>query len=540
MPGTGIRIEGLRPLLALSLLFAALLAGCQYWENLAGEPKPAKAPFSGRVVDAYSKRPVGGAAVEVAGLSTVSDADGYFRLDQVPTGRRRLSLSGTSYVSESFEVAIGKEGESGRTLALVRNPASFFAGREPPRLRVLGALRAPGLVTLGPSQPLDSNFRFAYSSTGGAVERSPDALPEYSFFVPRPLSDTAILKVYYQAEGRSYLAAEDRLPLLVAANRKPSFSLFANPVQTLTCRDSIALPYKALDPDGECDSVEFRIRQPTSSLFYRNGIGRGRVKGECGEGVALLPLFNPANFLVNPDNRDYRGPAARSETFTIEGRAYDDNKADSILVETVTVRTSRQPEIGIAYPSTLTHYRGEEVRFEFTARGPNGVSIVDIEIDYGDGSDPRTLKVEKDTVVRTELHRFDTAGTFTVVFTARAADCGISRDSVEVTVRRNTPPSISLFFPRGQTLPDSGAGEIEILMRITDPDTESGKDSLTSVLIEFGDGSTLSLRDALREFHTGKTLRHTYTHAASVFPVRVRAFDLRGGLGEKTSEIRRF
>ncbi|MBE3073297.1 MAG: carboxypeptidase regulatory-like domain-containing protein, partial [Acidobacteria bacterium] len=61
---------------------------------------------AGRVVDAFSMRPVAGATVEAGGARAVTDADGRFAL-ALPRGTARLLVAADGYLTDQIDVTIG-------------------------------------------------------------------------------------------------------------------------------------------------------------------------------------------------------------------------------------------------------------------------------------------------------------------------------------------------------------------------------------------------------------------------------------------------
>lgn len=69
----------------------------------SAQPAPT---VTGRVLDAFSMRPVSGAAIEGGGLTATSDSDGRFTL-ALPRGPVRLSVAAAGYLTEHVDVIVG-------------------------------------------------------------------------------------------------------------------------------------------------------------------------------------------------------------------------------------------------------------------------------------------------------------------------------------------------------------------------------------------------------------------------------------------------
>lgn len=93
-------------MIAVPLGRAAGLAALVGWmaaSVVSAQPAPT---LTGRVLDAFSMRPVSGAAVEGGGLTVVSDSDGRFAL-ALPRGLVRLSIAAAGYLTEHVDVVVG-------------------------------------------------------------------------------------------------------------------------------------------------------------------------------------------------------------------------------------------------------------------------------------------------------------------------------------------------------------------------------------------------------------------------------------------------
>ena len=68
--------------------------------------QPPPPPVTGRVIDAFSMRPIAGAAIEGGGLKTAADTDGRFSLT-LPRGPVRLEIGAPGFLTEHVEVTVG-------------------------------------------------------------------------------------------------------------------------------------------------------------------------------------------------------------------------------------------------------------------------------------------------------------------------------------------------------------------------------------------------------------------------------------------------
>jgi hypothetical protein len=92
-----IRFKRAKLLAALSLIArAARGAGAQPAPNV-----------NGRVIDAFSLRPIAGAIVEAGDAKTVTDADGRFQLT-LPRGTTRISVSAERYLADQVDVTVAE------------------------------------------------------------------------------------------------------------------------------------------------------------------------------------------------------------------------------------------------------------------------------------------------------------------------------------------------------------------------------------------------------------------------------------------------
>src|SRR6187551_2361599 len=71
--------------------------------------------IKGKIIDKQSEKPISGAVVEIIGLEknqSVSDAEGKFKLSNIPVGRQNLSISFIGYENTSvsdIDVTTGKD-----------------------------------------------------------------------------------------------------------------------------------------------------------------------------------------------------------------------------------------------------------------------------------------------------------------------------------------------------------------------------------------------------------------------------------------------
>ncbi|MEM1357443.1 MAG: carboxypeptidase-like regulatory domain-containing protein [Bacteroidota bacterium] len=100
----------LRGCLATALLLLPTLGTCVLAQQLPGQT------IKGSVVDRESLQPIISASVYVVGteppLGAITDADGQFRIENVPLGRRSLVISSLGYedaVVQELVVGAGKE-----------------------------------------------------------------------------------------------------------------------------------------------------------------------------------------------------------------------------------------------------------------------------------------------------------------------------------------------------------------------------------------------------------------------------------------------
>lgn len=85
-----------------------LLTAALVWFGFWGVPVTAQQPppVTGRVMDAFSMRPIPGALIEAPGAKTTTDGEGRFRL-ALPPGTVRLKVSADGYLPGEAEVTVG-------------------------------------------------------------------------------------------------------------------------------------------------------------------------------------------------------------------------------------------------------------------------------------------------------------------------------------------------------------------------------------------------------------------------------------------------
>lgn len=65
---------------------------------------------TGRVIDAHTNRPIGGALVSVGSLFTANaDSEGAFTIDGVPVGEQRIMARSAGYVTTAVTVEVKKD-----------------------------------------------------------------------------------------------------------------------------------------------------------------------------------------------------------------------------------------------------------------------------------------------------------------------------------------------------------------------------------------------------------------------------------------------
>jgi hypothetical protein len=186
----------------------------------------------------------------------------------------------------------------------------------------------------------------------------------------------------------------------------------------------------------------------------------------------------------------------------------------------VTINVNAASTIAVGKASPETPAVGIPVTFPLTyTQNANGSPVARVIVDFGDGSASQTITGQPSAVT----HTYTTAGSYTVRVTAfdTFGDTANATGSVTVTPR----PQVTVTLTTSTQTP--AVGKPTIFTIVATPTTGN---AITSVFVDFGDGSNVSL--------SGNTtsVQHSYT-ADGPKTVTVIATDSNGASGSASTVI---
>src|SRR5262249_38098342 len=182
---------------------------------------------------------------------------------------------------------------------------------------------------------------------------------------------------------------------------------------------------------------------------------------------------------------------------------------------TVTVNTTNPVTIGTISPATPT--AGQTVSIALTYPG-TGSPVTGIRVDWGDGSSPQNFGGQPAAI----SPRFASAGSYLVLITGTDAFGDTSTASTAVTVAPQAKPTV--------TISASSNPSVGVTTIFTIAATATTGNSITSVFVDFGDGSNVTLAG------NATSVQHAYA-SAGTFTVTATATDTSGQSGSASTVI---
>jgi len=185
---------------------------------------------------------------------------------------------------------------------------------------------------------------------------------------------------------------------------------------------------------------------------------------------------------------------------------------------TITVNAASTIAVGTASPAAPAV--GIPVTFPLTyTQNANGSPVARVIVDFGDGSASQTITGQPSAVT----HTYSTAGSYTVRVTAfdTFGDTANATGSVTVTPR----PQVTVILTTSTQTPAVGKPTI-----FTIAATPTTGNAITSVFVDFGDGSSVPLSG------NATSVQHSYA-AAGTYAVTVVATDSFGATGSASTVI---
>ena len=214
----------------------------------------------------------------------------------------------------------------------------------------------------------------------------------------------------------------------------------------------------------------------------------------------------------------YENPGSYTATLTVVDPDGDTNSATA----DIEVTTDEQPAVAIATPSQPVEGISP-VTVDFSAEVSGGNQPVDLEWDYGDGSDVDTIDEPTHT-----FESSDGDSTYTVTVTATDANGDTATDTVDVTAIQDQPIN-------SVTLSPVAAGTDTDTLEPRNVQMECAVDGGNAPFTyewDFGDGSTKTTQT--------NTTTHTYTDATAAggapFTATCTATDADGDTGSGSEE----
>lgn len=527
-----------RRLLPAAALAALLAGGCDYLDNLFEEKRLDKASLTLRVEDAWLGHGLKGTECDAPGFPALpADEEGYIRWQEVPTGEYTITCTSPGYYPRRLPVYLGAGKSQADTLGLARRGDDWYPGNPfaQPKIIFMGPTsHFPGKVKFT-AYPFDTArpeiFQYEWSTSQGRpdlIKQGANLTAVLDSF-PEPQVEIGFgLRVKATLADTTYPVGIDSQSFLFDPNKPPRISLSYDTgnVIKVGCEDAgdaMGLVVSAFDQDGECQEIRITSREQESLNF-----GTLNLSFKCN---LTQPIFIP----VKPHGGLPASPETHANTLYLT--AEDDNGRTSTVTAHLKTISNLHPVIELKHEDAPPRVFANTLQSFQIKAWDRDARVHSVDMDWGDGKHTPLSFQETplDTIRWRFTHRFDSAGSYTVV--AKAEDGCNDSDSAPLTftVYNNNPPTVKARA--NGVVP--ATKEFQLNVMANDEDLGAGLDTL-DVHIAWGDDRTDTLQG---KGYTpiNANPRHAYEPSSAMesFLIQVTAIDRLGNTATDTLRITR-